>query len=73
MLDNKYVILIFACLTLGLAPFTPEPHIVGKLRWILGGADGMTFIDWGDTLLHGLPWLTLLLVGSKDLFKKANR
>lgn len=47
-------------LTLGLAPFVPEPHIWGKLRWILGGANGMQLVDWGDTLLHGVPWLLLI-------------
>jgi hypothetical protein len=73
MFDNKYFMLIFACLTLGLAPFTPEPHIVGKIRWILGGAHGMTLVDWGDTLMHGLPWVALLFVGLSDLLKKANR
>ncbi len=46
-------------LTLGLAPHTPEPHIVGKLRWIAGGADGMTLTDWFDVLMHGLPWAWL--------------
>ena len=51
-----------ASLTLGLAPFFPEPHIVGKVRWIAGGAKGMQLIDWFDTLLHGVPWL--FLVGS---------
>ena len=34
------------CLTLGLAPYTPEPHIVGKLRWLWGGAQGMQALDW---------------------------
>ncbi|MDJ0763286.1 MAG: hypothetical protein QNJ97_09885 [Myxococcota bacterium] len=48
------------CLTLGLAPFFPEPHIVGKVRWIAGGAKGMQPLDWFDTLLHGVPWLLLL-------------
>ena len=47
-------------LTLGLAPFTPEPHIVGKIRWIAGGAKGMAAIDWFDVALHGAPWLFLL-------------
>ena len=46
-------------LTLGLAPFFPEPHIIGKIRWILGGAVGMQFMDWFDVLLHGAPWLWL--------------
>lgn len=51
---------LLACLTLGLAPFVPEPHIVGKLRWVAGGAEGMSLVDWGDLLFHGAPWLWLL-------------
>jgi hypothetical protein len=43
---KKYLFVILACLTLGLAPYAPEPHIVGKIRWILGGAKGMALIDW---------------------------
>ena len=46
-------------LTLGLAPFQPEPHIVGKIRWVAGGAIGMTGMDWFDLVLHGFPWLFL--------------
>lgn len=49
-----------ASLTLGLAPFSPEPHLVGKLRWVFGGAVGMGIMDWLDLLLHGMPWLLLL-------------
>jgi len=47
-------------LTLGLAPFYPEPHIVGKLRWLLGGAVGMQPMDWFDLVLHGAPWVLLI-------------
>ena len=32
-------------LTLGLAPFTPELHLFGKIRWILGGGGGMAAMD----------------------------
>jgi len=46
---------------LGLAPFMPEPHIWGKLKWIAGGAVGMGAIDWYDALMHGAPWLLLIL------------
>jgi hypothetical protein len=46
-------------LTLGLAPFAPEPHIIGKIRWVAGGAVGMTSTDWFDLALHGFPWLVL--------------
>jgi hypothetical protein len=52
---------LFASLTLGLAPFAPEPHILGKLRWIAGGAVGMGGMDWFDVLLHGAPWVWLLV------------
>lgn len=52
---------LFASLTLGLAPFVPEPHIVGKLRWLAGGAVGMGAMDGFDLLLHGAPWAWLLV------------
>ncbi len=62
--------LVMACLTLGLAPFFPEPHILGKQQWIAGGAVGMQPLDWLDTLFHGFPGLLLLvnvgiLIGKK--------
>lgn len=53
---------IILSLTLGLAPFFPEPHVVGKVRWVLGGAEGMRGIDWFDLALHGIPWLTFFLL-----------
>lgn len=56
--DWKFVLL--ACLTLGLAPFVPEPHVWGKLRWVAGGAIGMKPIDWVDLAMHGLPFVLLL-------------
>lgn len=58
---KKSILFAFlASLTLGLAPFHPEPHIVGKIRWILGGAKGMQAMDYLDTLLHGIPWIVLI-------------
>ena len=59
---NNFKIIILLCLTLGLAPFLPEPHIWGKLKWIAGGANGMQPQDWFDVLLHGFPWLLLFRV-----------
>lgn len=70
---KKYALIILACVTLGLAPFVPEPHIVGKVRWILGGGRGMAWIDWWDTLQHGAPWLILLYFVTTDLIKKITR
>jgi len=51
---------ILACLTLGLAPFTPEPHVWEKLKMLAGGTLTQP-IDIFDLALHGLPWLLLAL------------
>lgn len=60
-LQQQLVGPVVASLTLGLAPFTPEPHLVGKLRWLAGGAVGMAGADWFDLLMHGAPWVWLLV------------
>ena len=59
-LTTNYKVILLLCLTLGLAPYVPEPHIYGKLKWILGGANGMKLMDWVDVLLHGFPWILLI-------------
>lgn len=59
-LSDNWPLWLVASLTLGLAPFSPEPHLLGKIRWVAGGAAGMQPMDWFDLLLHGLPWLLLL-------------
>ncbi|MCB9225340.1 MAG: hypothetical protein H6582_14265 [Crocinitomicaceae bacterium] len=61
MIEEKMQLWVIASLTLGLAPFAPEPHIWGKLKWISGGAVGMQAMDWFDVLLHGTPWLLLMV------------
>ena len=58
-------------LTLGLAPFYPEPHIVGKVQGILGGAEGMLFMDWFDVVLHGTPWVMFLIALVKTFVLKS--
>ncbi len=52
---------LLASLTLGLAPFAPEPHVVEKLRWVASGGAGMAPIDVFDLVLHGAPWVWLLV------------
>jgi hypothetical protein len=50
---------VLAALTLGLAPFFPEPHIWEKLKMLAAG--GLTRpIDIFDLALHAAPWLLLL-------------
>lgn len=57
---NNWSTVLILCLTLGLAPFVPEPHILGKVKWIMGGAIGMQPMDWFDLLFHGFPYILLL-------------
>jgi hypothetical protein len=57
---NDWTFVLIACVLLGFAPFFPEPHIIGKLRWVAGGGIGMTTMDWFDLLWHGLPFLLLI-------------
>lgn len=51
-------IVILLCLTLGLAPFAPEPHVWEKLK-MLGQGTLVRPVDIFDLLLHGAPWLVL--------------
>jgi hypothetical protein len=67
---NNFKIIIILCLTLGLAPFFPEPHIWGKLKWMAGGANGMQLLDWFDLLFHGFPWLLLIRITIIKFFRK---
>ena len=66
---NNTGFLVIVCLTLGLAPFVPEPHVWGKLRWVAGGAKGMAPMDWFDLVLHGTPWV-LLAVSVVNRFRR---
>ncbi len=53
-------VLVILCLTLGLAPFVPEPHIWEKLKMLAAGTLTRP-IDIFDLLLHGAPFVLLLL------------
>lgn len=67
---NNWRIVILLCITLGLAPFFPEPHIWSKIKWIAGGAVGMKAMDWFDVLLHGFPFLLLIRLLLKEVIKR---
>ena len=59
-IDNlDWILVIVACLTLGLAPFTP-PHIVEKLQMLAKGKL-VKPIDWFDLFFHGVPWILLIV------------
>jgi hypothetical protein len=68
-LDNlPWLVVIFGCLTLGLAPFYPEPHIVEKLRMLASGTLTKP-LDIFDLAFHAVPWV-LALVKAARLFVK---
>ena len=51
-------ILIIAALTLGLAPFMPEPHIWEKLKMLAGGTL-VKPVDILDFAMHAAPFALL--------------
>ena len=62
-----WILVVVACLTLGLAPFTP-PHILEKLQMLAKGKL-VKPIDWFDLFFHGIPWI-LLIIKAGLTFKK---
>ena len=53
-------LLIVLCLTLGLAPFTPEPHVWQKLAMLVSG-ELSKLVDIFDLIMHGAPWALLFV------------
>lgn len=63
-------ILVIAALFLGGAPFSPEPHLVEKLRMLSEG-DLRAPVDWFDLVMHGfLPVLLALRLGRMAMGSK---
>jgi len=56
----SWSLLILGSLTLGLAPFFPEPHLIEKLRMLSNG-ELKAPLDWFDLCLHGIIPLLLLI------------
>lgn len=54
----KIVAALVGSLTLGLAPFTPHPHIYKQLVNLAQGQLTEP-MDIFDLLMHGAPWLLL--------------
>ncbi len=64
------VILFFAALFLGLAPFVPQPHLVEKMGMLANGALYKP-IDIFDLCYHGLP-VALLVTRLIRLYRQKN-
>ncbi len=60
LIQIPWAYVAIACLTLGLAPFVPEPHIWEKLKMLTAGTL-VKPIDMFDLLLHGTPFIVAAL------------
>ncbi|MBL8566878.1 MAG: hypothetical protein JNM89_14280 [Hyphomicrobiaceae bacterium] len=60
---------IIAALTLGLAPFFPEPHIWEKLKMLSRGTLTRP-IDIFDLCFHAVPWAILALKAAREAMGK---
>ena len=49
---SNQLILVALLAFLGLAPIG-DPHLIGKVNWVAGGAVGMKPMDWFDFVMHG--------------------
>lgn len=68
LLDRMpWVMIIFACLTLGLAPFTP-PHVWEKLVMLVRG-ELRRPVDWFDLVMHGTPWILLAAKALREIIR----
>lgn len=59
-MKNRLGLSILVTLTLGLAPFFPEPHIWKQLVNIYTGTFHQS-IEWFDLALHGVPWIWMVI------------
>jgi len=59
-LISNISLLWIVCLSYGLAPFNP-PHLYEKFQFIVYGTKEMLPIDWFDVVMHGSPWILLLM------------
>jgi hypothetical protein len=62
-------LLIILSLTLGLAPFTPMPHLVEKMQMLVAGAL-VRPVDIFDLIMHSSPVVLLIL---KIAFKPSSK
>ena len=51
--------IVVAVLTLGLAPFVPEPHVWEKLKMRASGTLRRP-VDIFDFVMHATPWILLI-------------
>lgn len=65
-------VLVLLAVVLGLAPFTPQPHVVEKLV-MLSQERLVRPVDVFDLALHGTPWILLALKLARSAGTRAAR
>ncbi|WP_372726228.1 hypothetical protein [Novipirellula sp.] len=65
------LLFLVAALTLGLAPFVPEPHLWEKLKMLSYGTLRRP-IDIFDLFLHATPWLLLIAKVARMLMRQSD-
>lgn len=65
-----YRLLILLVLSLGFAPFYPQPHIVEKLRMLMAGTLTRP-IDIFDLFWHAWPFALLVYKVTTDVMHRA--
>jgi len=66
-----YLLLIIGSLTLGLAPFTPMPHLVEKMTMLLAG-ELVKPVDIFDLMMHASPVVLLIMKMGRTLVSSRN-
>lgn len=69
---TSLTLFVLAALTLGLAPFVPEPHVWEKLKMLAAGELSRP-IDVFDLLMHGAPWALLALKLGREVRRRRTR
>ena len=65
----SWPVIVVLVATLGLAPFSPQPHVLEKLGMLFDGTLSRP-IDIFDLVLHGTPWVLLIIKAVTQLLKK---
>lgn len=63
-----WLLLIAGSLTLGLAPFVPQPHLFEKIQMLFNG-NLTNIVDIFDLVMHGIFPLLLILKAAVSLKK----
>ncbi|WP_319547666.1 RND transporter [Desulfogranum marinum] len=66
-----FPVLLLLCIMIGLAPFSPEPHLVEKIRMLIQGTLKRP-IDIFDLFFHSAP-LVLLVVKTYSMIATKKR